>query len=77
MALEAPPELTPPTLASLKTFPMRGAQQPDGLGKLIQRHRQNGTPGNCRSGINGAGRGCPAVWPPPPPRFALARGRLP
>jgi hypothetical protein len=45
VALEAPPELTPPTPASLKTFSMRLTLQPNGLGKLIQRRRLNGAPG--------------------------------
>jgi len=45
VALEAPSELTPPTLASLKTFPMRVTLQPDGLGELLQWGHQTGTPG--------------------------------
>ena len=45
MALEAPPELTPPTLASLKTFSMSVTLRPDGLGELLQGGHQTRTPG--------------------------------
>ena len=38
-------ELTPPTFAGLEIFSMRGTLQPDRLGELLQRRRQNGTPG--------------------------------
>jgi len=43
VALEAPSELTPPTLAGLKIFPLRITLPPDGLGELLQWGHQTGT----------------------------------
>jgi hypothetical protein len=58
VALEAPSELTPPTLAGLKIFPMRITLQPDGLGELLQWGHQTGT-------LETGGRATMALVPQP------------